>query len=90
MIPDFYTSHPEWPGGVEHIVELLGRVAATEELSGRTLELRRTRRLGAVPPYGIEGNELTLSQVAEVATVSRCWHPTGSARGRRRPRRLRA
>ena len=68
MIPDFYTSHPEWPGRVEHIVELLGRVAATEELSGRTLELRRTNRLGAVhSSTAIEGNELTLSQVAEVA-----------------------
>ena len=67
MIPDFYTSHPEWPGRVEHIVELLGRVAATEELSGRTLELRRTNRLGAVhSSTAIEGNELTLSQVAEV------------------------
>ena len=68
MIPDFYTSHPEWPGRAERIVELLGRVAATEELSGRTLELRRTNRLGAVhSSTAIEGNELTLSQVAEVA-----------------------
>ena len=68
MIPDFFTSHPEWPWRVEHIVELLGRVTATEELSGRTLELRRTNRLGAVhSSTAIEGNELTLSQVAEVA-----------------------
>jgi len=68
VIPDFYTSYPEWPGRVEHIVELLGRVTATEELSGRTLELRRTNRLGAVhSSTAIEGNELTLAQVAEVA-----------------------
>lgn len=68
MIPDFYTPNAAWPRQVEHIVELLGRVSAIEELSASRLELRRTNRINAVhSSTAIEGNELTLAQVEDVA-----------------------
>jgi Fic family protein len=68
VIPDFYTAQPDWPERVEHIVEMLGRVAALEELSGRKLELRRGNRIGSVhSSTAIEGNQLTLAQVEALA-----------------------
>lgn len=68
MIPDFYVPRRDWRGRVDDIVELLGRVSAIEELSGRALELRRTNRLEAVhSSTAIEGNTLTWAQVAAVA-----------------------
>jgi Fic family protein len=68
VIPDFYGSNPAWDAQIEHIVELLGRVSALEELSGRWLELRRTNRIGSVhSSTAIEGNELTLAQVEDLA-----------------------
>lgn len=68
MIPDFYTPNPSWPEQIEHIVELLGRVSAIEELTGQGLELRRTNRINSVhSSTAIEGNELTLAQVEDVA-----------------------
>lgn len=68
MIPDFYTSNPMWAERVERIVELLGRISAIEELSGRGLELRRSNRINSVhSSTAIEGNELTLAQVQDVA-----------------------
>ncbi|PJI86656.1 Fic family protein [Luteimicrobium subarcticum] len=68
MIPDFYTPQPDWPARIEHVVELLGRVTAIEELSGRRLELRRGNRIGSVhSSTAIEGNRLTLAQVEGVA-----------------------
>ena len=68
MIPDFYTSNPMWAERAELIVELLGRISAIEELSGRGLELRRSNRINSVhSSTAIEGNELTLAQVQDVA-----------------------
>lgn len=68
MIPDFYTPSPAWPTRIENIVELVGRVRAAEELSGRVPELRRTNRLRAVhSSTAIEGNTMTLAQVAAIA-----------------------
>ncbi|MFT3877705.1 MAG: Fic family protein [Propioniciclava sp.] len=68
MIPEFYTSQPGWPERIEQIVELLGRVSAVEELSGRVPELRRMNRIEAVQSStAIEGNSLTLVQVVGVA-----------------------
>lgn len=68
MIPDFYTPNPDWPGRVEQIVELLGRISAVEDLLGSGLELRRTNRIGSVhSSTAIEGNALTLAQVEDLA-----------------------
>lgn len=68
MLPDFYTPRPQWADRIEQIGELLGRVSAIEELSGRTLELRRSNRINSVhSSTAIEGNELTLAQVDAVA-----------------------
>ncbi|MGC5166797.1 Fic family protein [Luteimicrobium sp. DT211] len=68
MIPDFYTPRDTWPEQIERIVELLGRVTAVEQLSGRALELRRTNRIGSVhSSTAIEGNVLTLAEVDAVA-----------------------
>jgi len=68
VIPDFYTPNPAWSGQIERIVELLGRISAVEELSGRVPELRRTNRINSVhSSTAIEGNELTLAQVEDVA-----------------------
>lgn len=68
MIPDFYTRRPEWAGQIERIIELVGRVSAFEDLSGRGLELRRSSRLGVVhASTAIEGNRLNLAEVEGVA-----------------------
>lgn len=68
MIPEFYTHRPEWLHRIERIGELLGRISAVEELSGRVPELRRSNRIGSVhSSTAIEGNQLSLSQVADVA-----------------------
>ena len=76
MIPDFYTSSPAWAERVERIVELLGRVSAIEELSGRGLELRRSNRINSVhSSTAIEGNELTLAQVQDVANGEPVFAP---------------
>ena len=76
MIPAFYTVRPVWSGQVEQIVELLGRVSAIEELSGRGLELRRTNRINSVhSSTAIEGNALTLAQVEGVANGEPVFAP---------------
>lgn len=68
MIPDFYTHRAEWLHRIERIGELLGRISAVEELSGRVPELRRSNRIGSVhSSTAIEGNQLSLAQVADVA-----------------------
>lgn len=68
MIPDFYTPNPKWRQQVEEIIYLLGRVRAMEEVSGLSLELRRTNRIGSVhSSTAIEGNALTLGQVEDLA-----------------------
>jgi Fic family protein len=69
VIPDFCTPDPAWSGQVERIAELLGRISAVEELSGRAPELRRANRINSVhSSTAIEGNELSLSQVEDVAS----------------------
>lgn len=69
VIPDFYTPDPAWAGQAGRIVELLGRISAVEELSGRARELRRASRISAVrSSTAIEGNELSLRQVEDVAS----------------------
>ncbi|SHJ04994.1 Fic family protein [Tessaracoccus bendigoensis DSM 12906] len=68
MIPQFYTSRPEWPERIEALVEQVGRVGAFEERSGQALELRRANRVGSVhSSTAIEGNRLSLAQVEAVA-----------------------
>lgn len=76
MIPDFYTANPVWAEQIERIGELLGRISAVEELSGRTSELRRTNRISSVhSSTAIEGNELTLAQVEDVANGAPVFAP---------------
>lgn len=76
MIPDFYAPRPDWPYRIERIVELLGRISAVEELSGRAPELRRTNRINSVhSSTAIEGNELTPSQVEDVANGEPVFAP---------------
>lgn len=68
MIPAFFTPQPGWPERIERIVELVGRVSALDEVSRQRLELRRSSRIGSVhSSTAIEGNRLTLAQVASVA-----------------------
>ena len=76
MIPDFFSLRPEWTGRIEEIGERLGRVSAIEELTDRGLQLRRTNRIGAVhSSTAIEGNRLTLAQVAGVAQGEPVYAP---------------
>lgn len=68
MIPVFYTPKPAWGPQVEHIIEMVGRVSAFDEMSGRAAELRRDAQIASVhASTAIEGNTLTLPQVEEVA-----------------------
>lgn len=81
MIPDFYSPQPAWPGRVERVVELLGRISAVEELSGRVPELRRANRIGSVhSSTAIEGNELSLAQVEAVANGKPVFAPPRAVR----------
>lgn len=81
MIPDFYTTKPSWPEQIERIVELLGRISAVEELSGRAPELRRTNRINSVhSSTAIEGNDLTLAQVEGVAKGEPVFAPPRQVR----------
>ena len=76
MIPDFFTRRPEWPDRIEGIVEQLGRISAIEQLSGHELELRRSNRIGSVhSSTAIEGNALTLAQVAGIANGEPVFAP---------------
>ncbi len=76
MIPEFYTSRPGWADRIERIGELLGRITAVEELSGRVPELRRSNRIGSVhSSTAIEGNRLSLAQVADVANGGAVYAP---------------
>lgn len=76
MIPEFYTPQPDWLERIEQIGELLGRVSAAEELSGRVPELRRMSRIEAVhSSTAIEGNTLTLAQVAGLARQEPVFAP---------------
>jgi len=68
VIPAFYTPRPQWPTAIERIVELLGRVTAFEEASGRQVALRRANQIASVhSSAAIEGNPLTLGQVEDIA-----------------------
>ena len=68
MIPEFYTQQAEWQGRIEKIIELVGRVSALEEIAHDPVELRRTNRLMSVhSSTAIEGNQLSLSQVEDLA-----------------------
>jgi len=68
MIPEFYTTQPEWAPRVERNVELVGRVSALEDVARDRLELRRTNRIWSVhSSTAIEGNRLSVAQVASVA-----------------------
>jgi Fic family protein len=59
---DFFTARPSWPDQTERIVQLLGRVSAVEQPSGRAPELRRTNRIGSVhSSAAIEGNAYGVS-----------------------------
>lgn len=76
MIPEFYTPRPDWPGRIEIVLELLGRISAMEDVTGRRLELRRANRLDAVhSSTAIEGNQLTQAQVAAVASGEPVFAP---------------
>jgi len=68
VIPQFYTKDPAWNGRVECIIELVGRVSALEEVTQDRLELRRANRIWSVhSSTAIEGNQLSVEQVASVA-----------------------
>ena len=61
VIPDFYTPKPGWAPQVELIIEMVGRVSAFDEMSGRAAELRRDAQIASVhASTAIEGNTLTL------------------------------
>jgi len=68
VIPEFYIPRPEWAERIERIVELVGRVSALEDVARDRLELRRTNRILSVhSSTAIEGNRLSVAQVASVA-----------------------
>jgi Fic family protein len=76
VIPDFYTKRPEWGGGIERVVELVGRVSALEDVVKDKLELRRTNRIWSVhSSTAIEGNQLSVAQVEDVAKGARVLAP---------------
>lgn len=81
MIPDFYTPDRAWSGRIERVVELLGRISILEELTSRAPELRRTNRINSVhSSTAIEGNELTLAQVEDVARGKAVFAPPRAVR----------
>lgn len=63
----FYTEDPGWHEKIGDIHALLERVKISEEQSGQVLQLRKLNRILSIhSSTAIEGNRLTLGQVADV------------------------
>lgn len=63
----FYTDDPRWHEKIGDIHALLERVKISEEQSGDVLHLRKLSRILSIhASTAIEGNRLTLGQVADV------------------------
>lgn len=72
----FYTDNPKWHEKIGAIHALLERVKISEEQSGDVLHLRRRGRILSVhASTAIEGNQLTLGQVADVINGKPVWGP---------------
>jgi Fic family protein len=72
----FYTDNPNWHEKIGAIHALLERVKISEEQSGDVLQLRRRGRILSVhASTAIEGNQLTLGQVADVINGKPVWGP---------------
>jgi len=72
----FYTDDPRWHEKIGDIHALLERVKISEEQSGDVLHLRqRSRILSIHASTAIEGNRLTLGQVADVIDGKPVWGP---------------
>ena len=72
----FYTEDPRWHEKIGDIHALLERVKISEEQSGDVLHLRRRNRILSIhASTAIEGNQLTLSQVADVINGKPVWGP---------------
>ncbi|MCL2668918.1 MAG: hypothetical protein FWF02_14650, partial [Micrococcales bacterium] len=76
MIPAFFTDQPTWLDKVGQIYASLERVKISEERAGNLVRLRRANRIASVhSSTAIEGNQLTLEQVAAVADGEAVYAP---------------
>lgn len=72
----FYTDDPRWYAKIGEIHALLERVKISEEQSGDVLQLRKLSRILSIhASAAIEGNRLTLGQVADVINGKPVWGP---------------
>ena len=72
----FYTDDPRWYEKIGDIHALLERVRISEEQSGDVLHLRKLSRILSIhASTAIEGNRLTLGQVADVINGKPVWGP---------------
>jgi Fic family protein len=72
----FFTEDPTWYEKIGAIHALLERVKISEEQSGDVLQLRKRGRILSVhASTAIEGNQLSLSQVADVINGKPVWGP---------------
>ncbi|MBP8168490.1 MAG: Fic family protein [Azonexus sp.] len=75
-LENFFTEDPKWHEKIGAIHALLERVKISEEQSGDVLHLRRRGRILSVhASTAIEGNQLSLSQVADVINGKPVWGP---------------
>lgn len=72
----FYTDDPRWYEKIGDTHALLERVKISEEQSGDVLHLRKLSRILSIhASTAIEGNRLTLGQVADVINGKPVWGP---------------
>lgn len=75
-LEQFYTDDPHWHEKIGDIHALLERVKISEEQSGDVLHLHKLSRILSIhASTAIEGNRLTLGQVADVIDGKPVWGP---------------
>jgi len=75
-LEQFYTEDPGWHEKIGGIHALLERVKISEEKSGDVLHLRKLNRILSIHgSTAIEGNQLSLEQVADVINGKPVWGP---------------
>ena len=76
VLKNLYTEAPEWHEKIGDVHALLERVKISEEQSGDVLHLRKLNRILSIHgSTAIEGNRLTLGQVADVINGKPVWGP---------------
>lgn len=75
-LKNFFSEDPRWYEKIGDVHALLERVKISEEQHGDLLHLRKRGRILSIhATTAIEGNRLTLSQVADVINGKPVWGP---------------